>query len=136
MTPKVYRNAPVWFKATHALLVCLVVLAALRSLVPGLCATLSASADAAKARGDVPSCCAARLAEEDALPAYRAAQDAKEHPACAFCHLVLGLGNSAPAPVATLVQEVPDAQPAAEPAAPVSLHLARANASRAPPAIA
>ena len=131
MLQRPYILWPVWFKATHALVVCMLVLGTLRALIPGLCATLSAQADSCET--EVASCCAARMAEEAALPAFRAPREGKEHPPCAFCHLVLGLGQSDV--VQPIIIAVTPAIGGAflAPITPCAATLAAANGSRAPP---
>lgn len=130
-----YKHLPLWFKATHALVVCLLVLGTVRSLIPGLCSTLSASLEQAAAReAEVPACCAERLAAEAELPAFRAPSEGKEHPPCAFCHLVMGLGQSAVTAPIAIAAEPATQEPFLAPFAPRAVILAAANGSRAPPA--
>lgn len=134
MLQRRYKHLPVWFKATHALVVCLLVLGTVRALIPGLCATLSAQADACEA--EVASCCAARMAVEAELPAYRAPREGKEHPPCAFCHLVMGLGQSDVVQPVVVAVEPATGGAFAAPISPCAAILAAANGSRAPPALA
>ena len=129
------EKRPLWFKATHALVVCLLVLASVRSLVPGLCATLAAAKERA-AQAEVPPCCAERLAAEAAAPAYRAPAVPHASAPCAFCYLVLGLGHASPAapvilPAEAIAPALPDAL-----SAPRLAAFAAGTPSRAPPVAA
>lgn len=131
MPSRRYVRRPVWFKATHAAVLCLLVLSTMRAFIPGLCATLSAAAEHAE---EVPACCAARMAAEAAQPAVRAPQAGKDHPPCAFCHLVLGLGQSEPGMEVLVAAENAALGTFLAATSPCAANLARANGSRAPPA--
>ena len=135
-----YKRQPVWFRGLHALVVCFVLLGAVRSLVPGLCATATAanarSAGQAELRKAVPTCCAARMLREASEPAIGLHHESTPQTECAFCHLVLGLGHAlvqaAPQIVATAIHHTPAATPQTlRPAL-----IAGAHPSRAPPVCA
>lgn len=135
-----YRRQSVWFRSLHALMVCMVLLGAVRSLVPGLCATATAAnaraAEQAELRKAVPSCCAARMAQEAADPAFRVEHEAPPQVACAFCYLVMGLGHSIAQPAPVIVASATDHTPAAPPQAVRPALIAGAHPSRAPPVCA
>jgi hypothetical protein len=82
----------------------LLVLAACRALVPGLCATQRASNEAAAERA-VHACCVALPAQDDGCPAYRAARASlAECGLCALMHGMLDPVESATIPTPTLAK--------------------------------
>lgn len=134
------KRRPLWFRGLHAAVLALVLLASVRSLIPGLCATATAAnartAEQAEMRSAMPACCAARLAREATAPAFREIQDGPAPVECAFCHLVLGLGHAVAQPVVevTPVDFGAAPLPAVQTLRPALL--AAGHASRAPPVCA
>jgi len=135
-----YKRQPVWFRGLHALVVCFVLLGAVRSLIPGLCATATAAIARTEAQAEmrqaVPACCAARMAQEAADPAFRLTHESTPQTECAFCHLVMGLGHSVAQPAPEVVAPAIDHSPAATPQAVRPLLIAGSHPSRAPPVCA
>lgn len=136
-TQKVYDPMPFAaqrsLRAMNWLLAALFVAAALRGLVPGMCATLSAAADAAAEEAPA-ACCAMELAPaEDAdHPAYTPVP--AKHPPCAFCNAAFAQVVTAD----TFVVPIPAGRLACEIAshpcgAPKTFHADGARLGRAPP---
>lgn len=119
-------------RAMNWLLAALFVAAALRGLVPGMCATLSAAYGAEE---DAPaSCCSMDLAAAEDADSAAYNPVPAQHPPCAFCnlafaHVVPAADFAVPHPPVALLEEA--GFPLAE--SPDSAESRRLAQGRAPP---
>ena len=116
--------------ALQGLVAAFILIAACRSLVPGLCATQLAAQEAMARNAALPACCQAHAAQEGDTPSVHTPRP--EHGPCAFCNLIRGMVDPLD-PVHFPLPATAKAAPPVDLPSFIPLNLTRTHRGRAPP---
>lgn len=125
-----------WWKIHHRMVdlqgfvAAFLLIAACRSVVPGLCATQLAAKEAMARNAALPACCQVHTAEDDGTPSVHTPRP--EHGPCAFCHLIRGMVDPLD-PVHFPLPATAKAVPPLKSPSYITLDIPRTHRGRAPP---